>query len=207
MGFEIECLVVDGGSEDDTIEVCGGYDVRVVTSQRGRGHQLLQGATEALGSVYLFLHADCRLTPEHCIAALRTAQGESVFAGAFHLTFDDRHPVLRLAEFINRLRFRFTRIFYGDHGIFLKRENYEAAGGFRPQALFEDVDLSRRMRKLGKLVLVPPAVITSARRFRAGGVVRTYLKMASLHILDWLGVSHEVLARWYQLNSGVPKKE
>ncbi|MCH8019480.1 TIGR04283 family arsenosugar biosynthesis glycosyltransferase [candidate division KSB1 bacterium] len=198
LNFPLECIVIDGGSEDRSFEVCREYDISVIQGPRGRGQQLAYGAQKSSGEVLLFLHADCRISPEHCLNAVETVQGNGHIAGGFILKFDDRHPILKLAEWINKIRFRFTKIFYGDHGIFLSREYYLATGGFPPQSLFEDVEMSRRLKKMGDMVLIAPPVITSSRRFRAGGVMRTFLKMASLHILYWVGVSPERLAVWYR---------
>jgi rSAM/selenodomain-associated transferase 2 len=198
LNFPLECIVIDGGSDDRSFEVCREYDVLVIQGPRGRGQQLACGAQKSSGEVLLFLHADSKISPEHCLNAVETVQGNGHIAGGFNLKFDDSHPILKLAEWINKIRFRFTKTFYGDHGIFLSREYYLATGGFPPQSLFEDVEMSRRLKKMGDMVLIAPPVITSSRRFRAGGVMRTFLKMASLHILYWVGVSPERLAVWYR---------
>ena len=196
--FPFECIVVDGGSDDRSFEISKKYDVSFIQGPKGRGQQLAFGAQKSSGEILLFLHADCRISPEHCQKAVETVEQNGVIAGVFNLKFDDSHPILKLAEWINKIRFRFTKIFYGDHGIFLSREYYLATGGFPPQSLFEDVEMSRRLKKMGDMVLIAPPVITSSRRFRAGGVMRTFLKMASLHILYWVGVSPERLAVWYR---------
>ncbi|MFQ5709627.1 MAG: TIGR04283 family arsenosugar biosynthesis glycosyltransferase [bacterium] len=198
--YAIECIVVDGGSEDKSVAVCESFGVKVIQAPRGRGQQLASGAKVATGEVLLFLHADSRLTSAHCKAALETISMNGIMAGGFKLAFDDSHLILKFAEWLNLLRFRVTRIVYGDHGIFARREKYEAAGGFPPQPLFEDVEFFRRLKKLGKIVMISPPLVTSARRFRAGGVVRTYLKMALLHILYWFKVSPNYLAKLYHLD-------
>ncbi|MFQ5651607.1 MAG: TIGR04283 family arsenosugar biosynthesis glycosyltransferase [bacterium] len=202
LNLAIECVVVDGGSTDETVDICRKFNVLLVRGVRGRGQQLALGAKRARGEVLLFVHADCRLKQEHCLTAIRAVQENGIFAGGFTLEFNDPHVILRFAEMVNKIRFRITRIFYGDHGLFISRKNYQASGGFPNQAIFEDVEFSRRLKKMGKVIMTPPAIETSARRFRAGGVVRTYLKMAALHIMYWLGFSPKVLARWYGVNSG-----
>ncbi|MFQ5676725.1 MAG: TIGR04283 family arsenosugar biosynthesis glycosyltransferase [bacterium] len=196
--FPLEAIVVDGGSDDRSVEICRRFGTRLIFGPRGRGQQLALGAEKATGNYFLFLHADNRICAEHCQVAISTLQKNDVAAGGFVLKFDDPHPILRLAELINKARFRLTRIFYGDHGIFLRREQYHAAGGFQRQSLFEDIEFSRRLKKMGKVVMTAPPMLTSARRFRAGGVVRTYLKMAAMHILYWMRVSPETLAAWYK---------
>lgn len=196
--FPIECIVVDGGSTDESVEVCKKQGYQVVNGCCGRGQQLALGAERAEGDILLFLHADSRITPQHCVTAVQAVQSNGIVAGGFHLQFDDSHPILKLAEWINKVRFRITKVIYGDHGLFLKRDNYLAAGGIPSQSLFEDVEFSRQLKKIGKVALFAPSLKTSSRRFREGGVIRTYLKMATLHIFRWLGVSPEKLAAWYQ---------
>ncbi len=197
LNFSLECIIVDGGSDDRSFEVCREYGIAVIQGPRGRGQQLAYGAQKSTGKVLFFLHADSRILPEHCLNAVKTVQGNGHIAGGFNLKFDDSHPILKLGEWMNKIRFHFTKIFYGDQGIFLSREHYFKSGGFIPQSLFEDVELSRRLKKMGRVILISPPLITSSRRFIAGGVIRTYLKMASLHILYWVGVSPARLAAWY----------
>jgi rSAM/selenodomain-associated transferase 2 len=199
--FSIECVVADGGSVDNSVEVCRQFGVTVLQAPPGRGQQLSAGAKCSKGEILLFLHADSRLTTEHCTAVLKTVAQNGVMAGGFELKFDDSHPILKFAEWANKIRFRCTNIFYGDHGIFTRRDQYEAVGGIPPQALFEDIEFSRRLKRMGKVVMVSPPLVTSSRRFRTGGVVRTYFKMAFLHILHWLRVSPDYLARLYQKKS------
>lgn len=196
--FAIECIIVDGDSQDNSVKVCKAHNVRVIQAPRGRGQQLSVGAQNSNGQILLFLHADCRLTAEHCEKAVEVAQNNGIVAGGFKLEFDDSHPILRIAEKINLIRFRISKIFYGDHGIFIRRDNYEAIGGMPPQSLFEDVEFSKKLRKAGRMVMTSPPMVTSSRRFRAGGIVQTYLKMASLHILHWFGVSPEYLSKLYR---------
>ena len=58
-----EIIIVDGGSEDKTIDVANIYGAKVYKSQeRNRGLQLDIGAKNAKGDWLIFLHADTRLT-------------------------------------------------------------------------------------------------------------------------------------------------
>jgi rSAM/selenodomain-associated transferase 2 len=198
--FPIECVFVDGGSSDRSPSLCEAADFPVVHSERGRGQQLHEGALHSCGDILLFLHADSHITPEHCRLAVQSVQDNGIMAGGFRLRFDHGHPILKLAERINLIRFRLTRVLYGDHGVFIHRDNYQAAGGFPAQALFEDVEFSKRLKKLGRVVMLSRPLQTSARRFLAGGVMKTYLFMAMLHILYWLKVSPEKLSKLYGKN-------
>ena len=205
--FPVECVFVDGGSSDGSPTLCEAADFPVVRSEKGRGQQLHQGALQSQGEILLFLHADSHITPTHCQLAVQSVQDNGIMAGGFRLRFDHKHPILKLAEWINLIRFRLTRVLYGDHGVFIRRDKYQYVGGFPAQALFEDIAFSKRLKKLGRVVMLSQPLQTSARRFRAGGVLRTYLLMATLHILYWLKVSPERLSRLYGQNWKKPNTE
>jgi hypothetical protein len=88
---------------------------------------------------------------------------------------------------------------YGDSGIFVRREIYEAVGGFRPMPLFEDIDLVRRLRRRGRFRRLQCRLTTSARRFEHRNLACVFAQWTGLQILYWLGVSPSWLARHYAL--------
>jgi GT2 family glycosyltransferase len=59
--------------------------------------------------------------------------------------------------------------------MFARREAYSRAGGFTPMALFEDVDLVRRLRRVGRLAFPSVRAFTSPRRWEERGILRTML--------------------------------
>ncbi|MGH7717604.1 MAG: TIGR04283 family arsenosugar biosynthesis glycosyltransferase [Gemmatimonadaceae bacterium] len=190
-----EVVVVDGDSADDTVAIARSLGATVTSASRGRGIQMNHGATLAGGDILLFLHADTRL-PDTADALIRAALREpAVIGGCFRLRFDDAHPVLRASAFLTRYSFRLFH--YGDEAFFVRREVFEHLGGYRPFPLMEDLDLWLRMRRLGRLAVLAPPVIASARRFRRHGVVRQQLVGTVLVLLFLLGVSPWVLKRYY----------
>jgi rSAM/selenodomain-associated transferase 2 len=195
-----EVIVVDGGSDDGTVAVAQARpEVRVLAAPRGRGAQLHAGAVAARGQVLLFLHADARL-PDDAPALIRAALAErGVVAGAFRtrtvLERGDRpwfRAVLPLAD----LRSTYTGLPYGDQALFCFAWAYAASGGFPSQPLLEDVELARRLRRVGGLRVLPQRVEVSARRWRAHPW-RTAWVMNSFPVLYRLGVPAERLAAWY----------
>ena len=196
---EIEIVVVDGGSTDATSKIAARY-AQVVPSSRGRAVQMNLGAREATGDVFLFLHGDSLLHAE-ALEALRAALTDpSVAGGTFTLRFDTEHPVLRFYAWCTRLSPAWFR--YGDQGIFVRRAVFEQLAGFRELPILEDVDLLRRLRRLGRLAVVPRPVTTSARRFEAGGLVRQQLLNGTILAAHAAGVPPEYLARWYGAGRG-----
>jgi rSAM/selenodomain-associated transferase 2 len=194
-----EVLVVDGGSQDGTTAVVrSAPGVRLLVAPRGRGAQLNVGARAAMGAVLLFLHADVTLPPDAPVRITTALADPAVVGGAFRTrTVADGGvnwlgPLLRLAD----LRSRWTRLPYGDQAVFVRREAFAAVGGFPEQPIMEDVELARRLRRVGRLVTVPASVSVSGRRF-LHDPLRAALSMRLLPILYRLGVSPARLARLY----------
>jgi rSAM/selenodomain-associated transferase 2 len=188
--------VADGGSTDGTRDVAGRFPgVRWVEAPRGRGAQMNAGAREAGGDLLLFLHADSRL-PAGAFERIREALADpGVVAGSFSLAFDRDDPWLRF--YARCSRWNHPLVTYGDQGLFLRRELFERVGGFPEIPLMEDVEIQRRLRRLGRFVKLREPVVTSARRFVRHGAVRQQMRNAALVSLYYLGVAPERLARGY----------
>jgi rSAM/selenodomain-associated transferase 2 len=192
-----EVVVVDGGSRDATREIARGLADAVVTAPRGRGPQQNAGARAARGRLLLFLHADTRLPPG-ALEAVRAALADGARAwGRFDVEIAGRHPLLPLVARLASLRSRLTGIATGDQAIFVRRDRFEAAGGFPEVPLMEDVALSAALRRLGRPACLRLRVVTSGRRWESRGVLRTVLLMWWLRLLFWLGRDPAALARWY----------
>ena len=161
-----EVIVVDSGSFDATVDIALGNGARVVSSNvRQRAAQINLGAQSAKGGVFLFLHADTRL-PKGALARIESATARSrVVGGGFARRYDSPSRFLRVTCALAGMRTRLSGWFLGDQAIFVQREVFNILGGFRDLNLFEDLDFSRRMRDLGRVVTLRPAVISSARRF------------------------------------------
>ncbi|MDQ3340815.1 MAG: TIGR04283 family arsenosugar biosynthesis glycosyltransferase [Myxococcota bacterium] len=193
-----EVIVADGGSTDRTVEIARSHRVRIVTAARGRGTQLNAGAAAATGDVLLFLHADTSLpldAIDHVAQALRDAR---VLAGAFRTwTVADEPrpwyaPLLHLAD----VRSRVTRYPYGDQAMFVRTSAFREVGGFPDVPLMEDLELSCRLARLGRIHRCRASVRVSGRRFVARPIA--YAAMMNLFpLLHRAGVSPQTLARFY----------
>jgi rSAM/selenodomain-associated transferase 2 len=195
-----EVLVTDGGSCDGTPEVARRLGAQVVVGDPGRGQQLDLGARRALeqgAEILLFLHADTRLPPR-ALEAIEAAVTGGAVGGAFLLRFDDPRKRYRWAAGLINLRTRLTRTPLGDQGQFCTAQAYRALEGFRPWPIFEDLDFARRLRRHGRLVLIPTPVVTATRRYLRWGLVFTALRNWLLFALYFCGISPYRLARFYR---------
>ncbi len=188
-----EVIVVDGGSRDASAELAAPLADRVLRAPRGRARQMNAGARAAHGEVLLFLHADTRLPAD---------AGRSVLAGGewgrFDVEIDGRHPLLPLVARMMNLRSRLTGIATGDQAIFVRRALFERLGGYAEIPLMEDIELSRRLRRVARPVRPPSRVVTSGRRWESRGVLRTVLLMWRLRLAYSLGADPRRLAERYR---------
>ena len=185
-----EVIIVDGGSRDRTVEIARGEADAVITAPRGRAAQMNAGAAVARGEVLLFLHADTVL-PGGAVAAVLGALNDpaAVIGGAFRVRLAASHgagryvrATLGITGRMIAARAAVSRSYSGDQAIFVRAEAFRAVGGYPEIPLMEDVELSRRMRRAGKTVLLPLTVETSGRRWEAWGPGRTVLFMWRLRI-------------------------
>ncbi|HWI58254.1 MAG TPA: TIGR04283 family arsenosugar biosynthesis glycosyltransferase [Bacillota bacterium] len=191
-----EVIVVDGGSGDMTLDIARTYPVRLLRAQRGRGSQLHAGANLARGEVLWFLHADVVPPADAIERILAALADQTVLGGNCQPVFDGQSPgahfLTRLYPHLRRLGLR-----YGDSGIFVRREVYQAVGGFESLPIFEDLDLIRRLRRQGRFVQLPVKVVASSRRFEGRSFLLTFAHWSLLQVLYWFGVHPHTLDRLY----------
>jgi rSAM/selenodomain-associated transferase 2 len=194
----VEVVVVDGGSSDTTVEVAGSYGVQVIRSQPGRAVQMNAGAEAAQGDILLFLHSDTELDVgfEHLIRQAVNQPG--VAAGAFTIAIKGGGLGLRIIERLVNIRSNVLHMPYGDQGIFLTAKVFADIGGFPPLPIMEDFELMRRLRRRGRILVLPILSTTSARHWQRFGILHTTLRNQVLIIGYLLGVNPESLAAWYR---------
>jgi hypothetical protein len=126
-------------------------------------------------------------------------EDDTVVAGAFNLAIADSGLAFRIIERVASVRSRLTHIPYGDQAIFIRRDYFQALGGYKDLPIMEDVDLMRRIKRVGgRICIINTAVLTSSRRWRAEGIIICTFRNWAIILLYLCGVSPARLSQWYK---------
>ncbi len=199
---DFEVIVVDGESEDGTLAaveaLIAGFPrpLRLLTAPRPRALQLNRAAASARAEVFLFLHADALPAPEAAESVEAALQDDSLVGGNFVLAFGGESGWNRFFTWATRVR-RWFGLYYGDSGLFVRREVFERLGGFKPIPVMDDYEFVRRLERAGRTVCLPSVVLVSDRRWKVQGVFRTLWSWVVVQGLYSFGIPPGWLARWY----------
>ncbi len=190
-----QCMVVDGGSSDDSVAIALRAGVKVLLAPAGRARQMNLGSRASGADYLLFLHADTM--PLFDQAALEDWLADAPRWGFCRVLLSGAGPALRVVEGAMNWRSRLTRVATGDQMLMVQREWFLAQGGFAAIPLMEDVELCKRLRREVAPQPFVGVVETSSRRWEQGGVVRTVLQMWWLRLAYVCGVSPQRLWQHY----------
>jgi len=198
-----EIIVSDGGSRDKTVTIAEKFAL-VIKSEKGKAIQLNEGAKRAAGDILFFVQADTMI-PRGALEAIELKIYKQGYdGGGFSNVFSKHNKKIKtLGRILNFRIFtndhRKNLIFFGDNGIFCKREVFEKLGGYNLIPIMEDYDFSKRMRDQFKIVrILDPKLIMSSRRFIKDGFVKTRLLWIIIKRLYQLGISPYFLAKLYK---------
>ncbi len=195
--IEVEILVVDGGSNDKTIIVAKQCGATIVKSLRkGRSAQMNSGALVAKHKILYFLHADS-IPPNNFVSQILNAIDKGAKSGCFRLRFDYDHWFLKLNAWFTRFNVNAFR--FGDQSLFVTKNVFQKAGGFREDLIMmEDQEIVHRLKLYGKFNVINDTVITSARKYIDNGVFRMQSIFYRIWGMYYLGYSQEKMLRKYK---------
>ena len=191
-----EVIVVDGGSNDETISISKPLADKVISSEAGRAMQMNAGAAQSENEVLWFLHADT-LIPSTAVENIQQALNKNDW-GRFNIKLSGSHFLFRIIESMINIRSCISGVATGDQGIFVNKKTFESIGCYSAVPLMEDVELSKKLKKVSKPVCIKEKLTTSSRRWEQKGILSTVLLMWRLRFLYWLGVSATKLATQYK---------
>ncbi len=195
-----EIIVVDGGSNDDTVALATPYADKILQSDQGRATQMNHGAKHATGDILLFLHADTEL-PEHTLLLIERGISPNQPWGRFDIQLRGEHLMFKIIAFMMNWRSRLTGIVTGDQVLFVSKLAFTAVGGYPEISLMEDIALSRTLKNISRPVCLTAKVKSSARRWQQHGIYKTILLMWSLRLRYYLGADPQLLAELYRMGS------
>jgi len=194
---DVEIIVSDGGSTDQTMQLAKDSGATVSLSKRkGRAAQMNAGAAIAKGNILYFLHADT-IPPEGFLSDIIEAVAQGYPAGCFMLSFDHPHWFLKANCWFTRFDVNVIR--FGDQSLFVTKAAFEQSGGFSEgHIVMEDQELIKRLRKHVRFKVIKKPVITSARKYLENGVYKTQGIFFIIYFLYVAGFSQGMLVRTYK---------
>jgi rSAM/selenodomain-associated transferase 2 len=189
---EIEVIISDGGSTDDTLAIASNYPCKTVNSDIGRARQMNAAWHHASGDILLFLHADSCL-PDDWLTQVQVSQKW----GFFPIRLSGRHWLLRVIEGAINLRSRVSKVATGDQGLYFRRSFFHDLRGFPNIPIMEDVAISKLARKISQPSIGQHPVTTSSRRWEKNGIIKTVFLMWGLRFAYWMGINPDRLHRIY----------
>ncbi|MDA0359706.1 MAG: TIGR04283 family arsenosugar biosynthesis glycosyltransferase [Proteobacteria bacterium] len=190
-----EVIVVDGCSEDDTLNVICQRKNRILHSEPGRAQQMNTGARHAKGEYLWFLHADSKV--DFDFESVIESGLKNKKWGWFNVRLSNTKIIFRVIESMMNYRSKITSVATGDQGIFIHKNIFIEQGLFPSIALMEDVKFSKKIRSSESPFISDTPLETSARRWEENGPIRTIFKMWTLRLLFFIGVSPNWLNKQY----------
>jgi rSAM/selenodomain-associated transferase 2 len=200
---DFELILVDGGSSDGTIQEIKNNlqkfpkNVKILRTERSRANQMNKGAEEAIGNILLFLHVDSYLLNDSIFLIEKNILDRKIVGGAFIHKFSNEDVFLRFLNVFGYLRSNMTKIFFGDYGIFLRKDIFWKIGGYDSILFLEDVELCKKARRYGKLIQIKRNIITSPRRFIKEGKLKLTIVFIIANIMNHLGFRPKFLLRYF----------
>lgn len=182
-----ECIVVDDGSTDNSIEIARGLATQVVVLEggpSGPAHARNVGAQAACGDIIFFVDADVVICPDTLQKIAASFSGSSELAAVFG-SYDDQpgdgHFLSQYKNlfhhFVHQQANENSTSFWSGCGA-IRREIFLEIGGFDtlkyPHPSIEDIELGRRLIVKGYKILINKTIqVKHLKRWTLISLVRT----------------------------------
>ena len=195
--FTHEIIVVDGGSNDATLEILKSYSIiKVFNTKKGRAIQMNFGAEKASSEILYFLHCDTFPPKNFDYEIVKNVKNDCL-SGCFKMKFDNNHIVLKVSQWFTQFNYSSCR--GGDQSLFIENNLFKKLNGFDENLmLYEDNEFIDRLYKNSKFTVIQKTVITSARKYLKNGVWTLQFHFLMIHLKFWIGTNNEKLLKYYQ---------
>jgi rSAM/selenodomain-associated transferase 2 len=195
---DVEIIVADGGSTDNTAQIARASGASVVASRvKSRAAQMNAGARSARHDWLYFVHADT-IVPLTFQADIASAIRRGYASGCYRFRFDDNRGLRAVNSWFTR--FPWLTVRGGDQSLFVSRSDFDALGGFNEHyTIMEEYDFIRRLRKAGKsFTVMPGEVIVSARKYETNSWWRVQMANARAMWMFRQGRHPEEIRKMYR---------
>lgn len=199
---DFELILVDGGSTDNTISMIKKYkkifqkNLSLEKTSQGRGKQMNEGAKIAEGNIFLFLHVDCTLEKDAINVIEKEIKSRKIIGGGMVQAFSNPDFFLRFISKYGNFRVKINKIFFGDFGIFIRKDIFEKVGGFDDIVFLEDVEFCKKVKRYGELIQINRKITTSSRRFHSIGKFKVTLMFITALLINLIGVRPKFLIKY-----------
>ena len=178
-----EVIVVDDASTDSTSQIATQYEARVIqVDYRKISAVRNAGVQVSKGDILFFVDADTKTNADAVRDALKVIRSGAVGGGCVP-ALDG--PVPLWGKLIHRfavLAGRMLRL-VGGCFLFCTRDAFRSTGGFSEDLRAgEDIAFVRSLKKLGRFVVLRPAVVTSARKLEIAGPLQVVKLLSTIAI-------------------------
>ncbi len=197
-----EIMLVDGGSSDGTLKIIESSlekfetDVKIISSTRGRAIQMNRGTEQSKGDILLFLHADCIVQKDSLERIEREIYSNKVVGGGFKQAFSTDDLFFKITSIFGNKRAKITNTFFGDYGIFVKRDIFEKVGGFDEIPFMEDIEFCKKIKKFGRTKQIDCYIFTSPRRYLVKGKLKITLAFIVAYFFNIFKIRHKFLFQY-----------
>ncbi len=196
--FDQEIIMVDCGSNDESMDIAKKFCVKIIKTSRGRGQQMARGVMESKGEWILLIHGDTSLDNGWAKEASEFIKKDSAkkIGCYFKFSLDNNHPkAINMAKIV-AWRARVFGLPYGDQAFFISRELLDKIGGISPIPLMEDVDMVRRIGRKNLYAFKSKAITSAVRYLKSG-----YYRRACFHLfclfLYFIGLPIKYIVKIY----------
>lgn len=175
---------------------------KLLISKKGRSIQMNTAVKYTDCEILWFIHSDSEFLDYTVDKKIKDLiEKENIECGGLKIKFNPNSITLSLIAYLSNLRAKLFKICFGDQSIFVTKKLFDEINGFRDIPIMEDlqffIDIKNHKNNSKYFKLLNNKIISSSRRFKQNGTLKTIFKMHKLKIMYFKGESPEKLNEIY----------